>query len=104
MLDEPDDHDLATTNRSPELHGTYPSQFDHSQPQQHGDYYQLRQGMQPGQQQHVAQQGQFEQPQMMPPTSHSGDGQFDVDPSDPMLDADPFGLSASMHYPASYHS
>ncbi|KAK4507573.1 hypothetical protein PRZ48_001308 [Zasmidium cellare] len=106
MLDEPDDNDLGGTTRSPELHGTYPSQFDHSQAQQHADFYQPPQGMQPGQQQQVAQQGHYEQPQMMPPTSHpgAGDGQFDVDPNDPMLDADPFGLSASMHYPASYHS
>lgn len=25
-----------------------------------------------------------------------------IDPNDPMLDADPFGLTASMHYPTSY--
>ncbi|KAK4929183.1 hypothetical protein LTR49_004080 [Elasticomyces elasticus] len=25
-----------------------------------------------------------------------------IDPNDPMLDADPFGLSASMHYPTAY--
>ena len=25
-----------------------------------------------------------------------------IDPNDPLLDADPFGLSASMHYPTSY--
>lgn len=103
MLDEPDDETLDS-NRSPELQGQYPSQFDPSQAQQGGEYYQQATGMQSGSQQ-VPPHSQYEESQqMVPPTSQPGapDGQFDVDPNDPMLDADPFGLSASMHYPTNY--
>lgn len=92
MLDETD-LDEVDRNPSPELQGTYPPQFDQAQSQQHGTYYQPPPGVQHGQQQPMVQ-----------PTSHPNaqDGDYDVDPSDPMLDADPFGLSASMHYPTSY--
>ncbi len=31
-----------------------------------------------------------------------GSGSHGFDPYDPMLDADPFGLSASMHFPTPY--
>ena len=49
------------------------------------------------------------QASMPPPDSVVGSGaqvhglpaQFD--PYDPMLDADPFGLSASMHFPTQFH-
>jgi hypothetical protein len=49
------------------------------------------------------------QSSMPPPDSGAGSGaqghglpaQFD--PYDPMLDADPFGLSASMHFPTQFH-
>lgn len=40
-----------------------------------------------------------------PSASETSSGPFAnemIDPNDPMLDADPFGLSASMHYPTSY--
>jgi hypothetical protein len=50
------------------------------------------------------------QTQPPPPASSmadAGGGQFGAsnpgfDPYDPMLDADPFGLSASMHFPTPY--
>ena len=32
-----------------------------------------------------------------------GPGNHGFDPYDPMLDADPFGLSASMHFPTPYN-
>lgn len=35
-------------------------------------------------------------------TSDSGGGVNMIDPFDPMLDADPFGLTASMHFPNPY--
>ena len=89
MLDETEPEEIDR-NPSPELQGTYPPQFDQAQGRQLGAYYD---GVQHGQQQSI-----------MQPTSHPNaqDGHYDVDPSDPMLDADPFGLSASMHYPTSY--
>lgn len=48
------------------------------------------------------------QPLHPPPTMNdAGGGQYGsashgFDPYDPMLDADPFGLSASMHFPTPY--
>ncbi|EME50232.1 hypothetical protein DOTSEDRAFT_68942 [Dothistroma septosporum NZE10] len=92
MLDETEPEDIDR-NHSPELHGTYPPQFEQGQGHQHGAYYEAQSGVQHGQQQ-----------PLMQPTSHPNaeDGSYDVDPNDPMLDADPFGLSASMHYPTSY--
>ena len=37
-----------------------------------------------------------------PRGSQAGYGQGFPDPADPMLDADPFGLSASMHFPTQF--
>jgi len=34
--------------------------------------------------------------------SDGGGGSTFIDPYDPMLDADPFGLTASMHFPSPY--
>lgn len=34
--------------------------------------------------------------------SDGGSGNMLIDPYDPMLDADPFGLTASMHFPNPY--
>ena len=50
------------------------------------------------------------QPMQPPPTSQNMDSnsssypgmQAGFDPYDPMLDADPFGLSASMHFPTQF--
>lgn len=99
MLDETDVEDLGAT-RSPVLHGTYPPQFDHVQGQQHGDFYAQPRGNMPAAQsrQTPPQQTQYEQPQMIPPTSHpaAAEGNFDVDPNDAMLDADPFNLGANL--------
>jgi hypothetical protein len=98
MLDEPDVEDLGAT-RSPVLHGTYPPQFDHVQGQQPRDFYTQSRGSIPSaQSRQTPPQTQFEQPQMIPPTSHpaAAEDNYDVDPNDPMLDADPFNLGANM--------
>ena len=49
------------------------------------------------------------QPQSTPIQGHDGNGAMingmnnnNFDPYDPMLDADPFGLSASMHFPTQF--
>lgn len=107
ILDDPDPESLGG-DRSPELRGAYPPQFDHQQAPQQGQYYQqppgLHPGPQPPQQQQMPPHNQYEQGPTMPPTSNppAPSTNFGVDPNDPMLDADPFGLSASMHYPTSY--
>ncbi|EME88123.1 uncharacterized protein MYCFIDRAFT_184912 [Pseudocercospora fijiensis CIRAD86] len=102
MLDEPDDDNLRT-HRSPQSQGQYPQHYQNPQEQTSGDYYNPPQGMQQGQHQ-LSPHSQYEQMQQMIPTSHpnGNDGPYEVDPNDPMLDADPFGLSASMHYPTTY--
>jgi hypothetical protein len=49
-------------------------------------------------------------PSQNPPFGNDGGQVFNgmnnhlFDPYDPMLDADPFGLSASMHFPTMYES
>ena len=97
---EPDPDD--NSDPSPDqLHGNYPPQFDHHHPPA-TDYYQAPMSAPP----------QMNPQPQLPPTSHPPNsdgpgGQFGnigeiLDPNDPMLDADPFGLSASMHYPTSY--
>ncbi len=95
MLDEqdPSDHSAGP--------GPYPRQFDH-QPLPPGQ--QLPMGM-PG---HPPMQPM--QPMHPPQTSQPVDSNnpgFDgmsqiFDPFDPMLDADPFGLTASMHFPTQF--
>ena len=37
-----------------------------------------------------------------PPNGGSGQAMAGFDPFDPMLDADPFGLTASMHFPTQF--
>ena len=113
MLDQPDHERANTSNPRPDqLHGSYPPQFGDPQqrPQENG-YYQQQMSMQPEQHQAMPAQGQYEQSSMMhttqPQATGGMTGSFDamgqvIDPNDPMLDADPFGLSASMHYPTSY--
>ena len=99
MLDDPDE----TSDPSPnQMQVSYASQphFD-QQPLPTTDYYQAPMSVPADQQQpHL-------QPTSHPPNVDGGGGQFSnmgemIDPNDPMLDADPFGLSASMHYPTSY--
>ena len=98
MLDDehPSDRDVGP--------GPYPQPFHHQQ---------LPMGMQgqpPMQQMHSMQQMQPMQPMQPPPTSQAMDPnnstypglQPGFDPYDPMLDADPFGLSASMHFPTQF--
>lgn len=72
-----------------------------------------QQSMQPPMQppiQPPAQNAPFTSPNTIPPaeSGHAGavfNGMNHLyDPYDPMLDADPFGLSASMHFPTLYES
>ena len=99
MLDQNDVDD--TSDPSPDqLHGTYPPQFDHHQPPT-SDYYQ------PPLSAPMQMSSQAQMPPTSQPTNVDGSSQFAgmgemIDPDDPMLDADPFGLSASMHYPTTY--
>ena len=88
MLDHPDADDGFAP--SPDrLHGNYPPQFEPPNPST-GEYY------------HPSMSASA--PVSHPPHT---DGEFAaigemIDADDPMLDADPFGLSASMHYPTAY--
>ncbi|RMX72540.1 hypothetical protein D0869_14515 [Hortaea werneckii] len=126
MLDHADQDTVtdAHSNASPhQLHAAYPPQ-DHFDQQQAGagsgaDYYQ-RPGYGPGQHQRMGSQSQYGPSQIGPQqrqqqqqqqgssaAAAAGQGPFAggaqaIDPNDPMLDADPFGLSASMHYPTAY--
>ena len=67
-----------------------------------------QQPLPPGQQPPLGMQGQ--PPMQSPPTPQTGDPHGAVyggmsqifDPFDPMLDADPFGLTASMHFPTQF--
>lgn len=96
MLDEPDIEDLSA-GRSPVLHGTYPPQFDHAQGQAQQDFYPQARGMSTAQTRQTPPHTQYEQPQMIHPTSHpNAEGHFDVDPNEAMLDADPFNMGANM--------
>ncbi|KAF2484222.1 hypothetical protein BDY17DRAFT_295230 [Neohortaea acidophila] len=102
MLDPSDPEDLSNPAQS-RLQGRYPQSYDQQAPQP-GDYFPHGMSMPPDQQQMTTQQQQ-----QMQATGHGHplDGQIPtmeemIDPNDPMLDADPFGLSASMHYPTSY--
>jgi hypothetical protein len=95
MLDQPDPDD--NSDPSPDqLHGTYPPQFEqmNQPPPTTNNFFQP--GMTAPPQIPQGMSGQMNGP---------GGGQFGdemIDPGDPMLDADPFGLTASMHYPTSY--
>ena len=101
MLDQTDAAEDGSDPSPDQLHGTYPPQFDHHQPPT-TDYYQAPMS---------APVQMPSQPQMQPtsqPANADANVQFGnmgemIDPDDPMLDADPFGLSASMHYPTNYH-
>jgi hypothetical protein len=124
MLDQHDtdpdhasEHDNLDAHHN--LHGNYPpQQYDPAHPPagQGFGYQQSGQSSHmppPGQQQMTPQYEQQQQQQQ-----HLGQGQQQqgsesesgayasiphmIDPNDPLLDADPFGLSASMHYPTSY--
>lgn len=98
MLDQ-NDSDSPADAAPDQFHGDYHPQYD----QQHGqhipptsDYYQAAMSGPPVSQPHMQTSG--------PPGTEdqfASIGEM-IDPNDPMLDADPFGLSASMHYPTSY--
>lgn len=121
MLDqpEPDQDRMSDPDHSDHhrhsLHGTYPpqQQFENPQagPSQGYQFTQHNQqpGMPPPRQQHpMTPQAPYDsQQQTQQGVSEGEGGQFGtiphmIDPGDPMLDADPFGLSASMHYPTAY--
>ena len=105
MLDDenPSDRDVGP--------GPYPQTYHHHQPLSAN--HQVSMGMQgqpPMHQMQPIQQMQQMQPMQPPPTSQNVDSnnssysglQPGFDPYDPMLDADPFGLSASMHFPTQF--
>lgn len=103
MLDDPDAD--ADGSDPDQMNTNFPPHFEHQQSRQQpmptssGFYQPPVQGhpqMMPPQQQQMPGASNA-------PSGSGGNGQFDmIDPSDPMLDADPFGLSASMHYNTSY--
>lgn len=112
MLDRPDHDHVNTLDPSMNrLQGSYSPQYDDlQQPPQETGYYQQSFAMQ---HQQVASQASFDQSQVVQtgPTraiggiscSYEAMG-HGIDPDEPMSDADPFGLSASMHHPTSYSS
>lgn len=117
MLDHTDfDPDVDQPSDPPpnQLQGAYPPQLGqfYNPQQQAGasDYYQPPLSGPHHEQQRQQQQQPPQPPQMMQVSQADGpegpSGPFDmgqaIDPSDPMLNTDPFGLSASMHYPTSY--
>lgn len=104
MLDDenPSDRDVGP--------GPYPQPF-HQQPlSPHQQGPMGMQGQPSMQQMQPMQQMQQMQPMQPPPTSQAMDPnnsgysalQPGFDPYDPMLDADPFGLSASMRFPTQF--
>lgn len=104
MLDDenPSDRDAGP--------GPYPQTFHHQPLSPHQQVSMGMQGHPPMQQMQSMQQMQPMQPMHPPPTSQAMDPnnatyqglQPGFDPYDPMLDADPFGLSASMHFPTQF--
>ncbi|EMD01137.1 hypothetical protein BAUCODRAFT_62407 [Baudoinia panamericana UAMH 10762] len=115
MLDQADHEPEPTSDPSPtQLHGTYPAQYDQQMQHQHAasgqEYYQ------PGYEAQFHNMTQLQQQQhpgssRIAPTSQPESSGFAsgrmvmgqlIDAHDPLLDADPFGLSASMHYPTTY--
>ena len=101
MLDEenPSDRDVGP--------GPYPQTFS-QQPTSTGQQMPMGMQSQPPMQQ--MQSIQQMQPMQPPPTSQAMDPNNPTysgmnqgfDPYDPMLDADPFGLTASMHFPTQF--
>lgn len=108
MLDQPDsDPNDPPHEPLPQLQGHYPPQSGYRLPDggHHTSYY--HQQVTPHTQQQMAPQPQYEQPTSHPSMGDGESSQFGsmgqmIDPNDPMLDADPFGLSASMHYSTAY--
>jgi hypothetical protein len=89
MVDDQDQSEIAGP-------GPYPAPFGQMPPNQahrHSAHPQQRQ----------QQQQQQPQPQQMSQAGDNG-ATFSsmLDPYDPMLDMDPFGLSASMHFPTQF--
>ena len=87
MIDDADNADDATGGASV----PYPQPIDHQQQSYHT-------GHQPRM---VPQQGAMQVDGRSPQEAFPGHGQG-FDPYDPMLDADPFGLTASMHFPTQF--
>ena len=98
MLDHQDPDDASEPSPD-ELRGSYPPQFDERQQPPTTEYYQAPMSTRSGHASHPPFQATSH-----PATTNSPFGAIAemIDPNDPMLDADPFGLSASMHYPTSY--
>lgn len=121
MLGQPDLDDSISISQTDQLPGPFQPSLDQQPPP--GEFYPgpmpPRQSSQ--QQQQISPQAYdqnkfnagFPAPQQavvppLPPGPAGPGGPnfaaMDIDPNDPMLNADPFGLSASMHFPTSYHS
>ena len=114
MLDH-SEHDAGHPSNSPpqQLQGSYPPQYDQQQnPSVTSEYYQQPYPPPQPRQQQIGAHQPYEQSHStnasQAETASGIQGPFAmgqvIDPNDPMLDADPFGLSASMHYPTSYSS
>ena len=123
MLDDADaqhdDGDTSPATATQRHHGlqvTYPPQFEQGHAQGGQEYYQ-HQHQHQQQQQQQQQYGPTSQQQQRQQMMAAGGGQQaqqagasngsfpmgqPIDPNDPNLDLDPFGLSASMHYPTAY--
>jgi hypothetical protein len=114
ILDDPDvdEHQPHAQQPAGSVQETYAQRYGgqpavlapHVQQPSNTDYYHARQFPQ-----QIAPQASYEQADpIAQPTSHPAaitDGQFNhtnIDPNDPLLDQDPFGLSASMHFPTPY--
>jgi len=91
MVDDQDQSEIAGP-------GPYPAPFGQMPPNQAH-----RHSAHPQQRQQQQQQQQQPQPQQMSQAGDNG-ATFSsmLDPYDPMLDMDPFGLSASMHFPTQF--
>jgi hypothetical protein len=90
MVDDQDPNEIAGP-------GPYPAPFGQMPPNpahQHGAHQQQPQQQQQQQQQQMSQAGDSG-------ATFSSMTQL-LDPYDPMLDMDPFGLSASMHFPTQF--
>jgi len=95
-----DDQDPSDQSAGP---GPFPNTFPPTTQMQ-------QQGMQPPMQppsQNASQNQPYQSPASMPAEPNGAGAVFGTmnhlfDPYDPMLDADPFGLSASMHFPTQF--
>lgn len=110
MMDDHEDHDYAPMDHThtpyePGYEAQYHGGHGYSRGSLQSEQQQMQHG-QPAQQQHQNYRPpmppQRQQTQKIEEAPSFDPGRQAIDPNDPMLDADPFGLSASMHFPTSY--